>query len=112
MSVVQRKGKFGFRQIIFSWYNFIMETPVKKSGYIYFLLSEKMDAVKIGFTRGKIEKRLREWKTWHPYDFDVLKVLEGTMIEERLLHRRFWKDKIRGEWFRYSEELKEYIDSL
>jgi hypothetical protein len=89
-----------------------MERPAKKRGYIYFLLSEKMGAVKIGFTRGKIEGRLREWRTWHPYDFDMLKLLEGTMIEERKLHKRFSKDKIRGEWFKYSPEIKAYIDSL
>lgn len=89
-----------------------MELPVKKSGYIYFMLSEKMNAVKIGFTRGKIEDRLKKCQTWNPYNVDVLKIHKGTMIEERNLHKKFVKFKIKGEWFKYSKELKDYIDSI
>jgi hypothetical protein len=84
----------------------------KKIGYIYFLLSEKTGAVKIGFTRGTIEKRLKNTSAWSPYDYDVLKIIDGTMIEERALHKMFVADKIRGEWFHYSDELKKFIDSL
>ena len=87
-----------------------MSRGVKQQGFIYFLLSEKLDAVKIGFTRNNDMKvRLRDCQTWSPHEYDVLKVVEGTMLEERQLHRRFAKDKIRGEWFKYSEALKDYI---
>lgn len=89
-----------------------MARPEKQSGYIYFLLAEKLDAVKIGFTRGDIKKRLLFAHTWSPYDFDVLKVIKGTMVEEVQLHKRFHKDKIQREWFNYSDELKDYIDNL
>lgn len=99
-------------QIFFVCYTLSMTGPVKRSGFIYFLLSEKFDAVKIGFTRSNIEKRLKYAATWYPYDYDMIKLIEGTMLEERNIHKRFVKDKIRGEWFHYSAELKEYIENL
>jgi len=89
-----------------------MARPEKQCGYIYFLLAEKLDAVKIGFTRNTVEKRLKYGNTWSPYDFDVLKIIEGTMLDEVALHKRFHKDKIQREWFQYSDELKEFIDKL
>ncbi len=89
-----------------------MARTVKHSGFIYFLLAEKHNAVKIGFTRGSIEKRLINGITWSPYDFDVLKVIEGTMLDEVALHKRFAQYKIKREWFEYSDELKEFIDNL
>ena len=89
-----------------------MGQPVKRSGFIYFILSEKFNAVKIGFTRNNIEQRLKDAATWYPYDYDMIKMIEGTMIDERMIHRRFVKDKLRGEWFNYSDELKEYIENL
>jgi hypothetical protein len=89
-----------------------MARPEKQCGYIYFLLAERLDAVKIGYTRKSIEKRMKECKTWSPYEYDVLKIIEGTMLQEVALHKRFVKYKLRGEWFQYSDELKDFIDSL
>ena len=90
-----------------------MARTTKRCGYIYFMLSEKLDAVKIGFTRNSDMKvRLKNCHTWSPYAYDLLKMIEGTMIDECQLHKRFVKYKIRGEWFHYSDELKEFIDNL
>jgi hypothetical protein len=84
----------------------------KQCGYIYFLLADKLDAVKIGFTRLSVEGRFKDYSSYCPYAYEVLKVISGTMLEERALHKRFVKDKIRGEWFHYTEELKKFIEEL
>jgi hypothetical protein len=90
-----------------------MGRPVKQSGFIYFLLVEHADAVKIGWTRDKsLKTRMRHYYTYCPLNVDVLKVIPGSMLEERALHRRFVRDRIRAEWFRYSDELKAYIANL
>lgn len=112
MSENKSKHKVSFKPVFFVCYNLNMARTVKQCGYIYFLLSEKHDAVKIGFTRGSMEKRMKYFSTVCPYDYDVLKVIEGTMVEEHQLHKRFVKDKIRGEWFHYSDDLKHFIDML
>ncbi len=93
-------------------YNLTMYKPVKTVGYIYFILAERYDAVKIGFTRGAIADRLKHYKSATPYDYDLLKLIRGTMWEEKQLHKRFAKYQIRHEWFDYSDELKEYIELL
>lgn len=89
-----------------------MARPLKQGGFIYFLLAEKYDAVKIGFTRKCVGARLKECATWCPYDYDVLKIIKGTMAQERNFHKRFGQLRIRGEWFQYSEDLKTFIDKL
>ena len=93
-------------------YDLKMERPKKRGGYIYFLLAENIDAIKIGFTRNDIKERMRHYSCHSPYDFDLLKIIEGTMLEEAALHKRFVKYKIRSEWFVYSDEIKEFIDKL
>lgn len=90
-----------------------MTRPVKQSGFIYFLLAEGTDAVKIGYTHDfEMKSRMQQYHCHSPYNFDLLKILPGTMIEERNIHKRFVKLKIRGEWFKYTEELKEFIENL
>jgi hypothetical protein len=90
-----------------------MGRPVKQSGFIYFLLVEHADAVKIGWTRDKsLKTRMRHYYTYCPLNVDVLKVIPGSMMYERALHKRFTQIRMRGEWFRYTEELKSFIDNL
>ena len=89
-----------------------MVRPEKRCGYIYFLLSDKHNALKIGFTRNNLKQRLKDYFTHTPYDYDVLGAIKGTMMDERILHRRFVRYKIRGEWFNYSDELREYVEKV
>lgn len=83
-----------------------------RSGVIYFLLSEIHNAVKIGFTCSNIEERLKDYRNHSPYEYDLLKTIKGTMFQEKQLHKRFVRYKIRGEWFNYSDELKEFIEEI
>lgn len=100
-------------QLFFVCYTLSMVGLEEHRGYIYFLLAENADAVKIGYTRQKSMKtRMRYFYTYSPYSVDLLLIMPGSMIQERDIHKRFVKDKIHGEWFRYSDELKAYIEKL
>ncbi len=100
-------------QTIFVCYTLSMARPEKQCGYIYFLLAESVSAIKIGFTReGRLEGRMADYRVHSPYEYDLLKLIPGTMVEERMIHRRFVKLKIHGEWFAYTDELKKFIDKL
>ena len=112
MSEVESKVRKGRKQINFLCYTLSMARTTKRCGYIYFLLADKYNAVKIGFTRNTVEERLVNGNTWSPYEYDVLKVIKGTMLEESQIHHRFVSYKIRGEWFTYSDEIKYFISQL
>lgn len=67
--------------------------------------------IKIGFTRG-IHGRLAGLSTTSPYQMQLLRIVRGTIAEERALHRRFHHLHERGEWFRPGPDLVTYIDSI
>lgn len=61
---------------------------------------------KIGFTRRKVENRIKEFKTGNSNNLEIVSVFEskwGTKIEA-FLHRKYFDKKISGEWFILDEE--------
>lgn len=76
---------------------------------IYFVLDSAQDAVKIGYT-SRIDLRLPQLQTGSVNELRVIKTLPGTLADEQNLHRKFNHLRIRGEWFRYTGELKAFID--
>lgn len=56
--------------------------------------------VKIGWTKGELEGRLKGLRTGAPEPLVVYGTIQGTMAEERELHARFADYRLQGEWFR------------
>jgi hypothetical protein len=80
-----------------------------KRGFIYFIgMEDDSSAVKIGFA-GNVNARLSTLQTSSHQRLKVLIVIKGTLAKERELHRRFTSDHIRGEWFRRTEVIEEFI---
>ena len=56
---------------------------------------------KIGYTKRKVEERIKEFKTGNTAVFSIIEVFNskwGTKIESSL-HRQFYTKKVGGEWF-------------
>lgn len=81
-------------------------------GSVYFIRSEKTHEIKIGFTAGKIEDRLRALQTSHPHNLQVLAISRGNREHEKALHEKFASIRLRGEWFEPHPELLTYISVL
>jgi len=78
-----------------------------KEGYVYFLDGGEM--IKIGFTRS-LETRMKKMKTDVPSGVTFLHMEPGTFKSEKIVHRHFAELRVRGEWFRKSPELLDYIE--
>lgn len=74
---------------------------------IYFVRSG--DAVKIGYAE-RPDKRIPSLKTANPNELVVLGVMEGGVGDEKELHRRFSRRRLRGEWFELSNEILVFIE--
>lgn len=72
---------------------------------IYFIQDTSVLNIKIGFTAGDAEKRLRELQTGSPCGLVVLATIPGEKALERTLHERFASARVHGEWFRPVPEL-------
>lgn len=64
--------------------------------------------IKIGFT-DDIKSRVQQCQVGNPYLIRTLGTMFGFVKEERELHVRFCSSYLRGEWFNYSDELRDYI---
>jgi len=72
--------------------------------YVYFILKE--DSVKIGFSASPLT-RLRSFRC-----ASLLGTISGDRKIEKAMHRRFIKHRIKGEWFRASEDIIRFASEL
>lgn len=85
-------------------------TTRKVIGLVYFVKDERR--VKIGFSTNLL-KRMQTLQGHSGLELEVLLTLEGkTIRDEKNLHKRFAKDRIRkgNEWFRLSDEILAFIE--
>ena len=77
---------------------------------IYFIKGG--DFVKIGKSHSP-EKRIKELQTGNPYKLELLKTIkecsEGGYFNESDLHIKFKDHRVEGEWFRYTDEIENFI---
>lgn len=76
---------------------------------IYFIYHNEY--IKIGFSADPWG-RLASLQTAHYQRLDLLAIMPGDQAAEREIHRRFWKHRERGEWFRDNALLRQFIDEV
>ncbi len=69
------------------------------------------DYVKIGTSRS-VKDRIDQLQTGNPQEIEVLAVFEEQAFREYAIHKTFVHLNIRGEWFRYTEEIENYLKVL
>lgn len=81
-------------------------------GKIYFLCSD--NKIKIGYTKGSIEKRIQQLKTGSPNEIYKLGWMQGDKEKEKELHIKFSVYRIRhnGEWFLGEQEIIDFINDV
>lgn len=88
------------------------KTPRPRQSKIYFCQAGGPDGpVKIGITV-EVAGRLGSLKTGHHDELRLLALVNGTVKDEKALHRRFAEYRKRGEWFEFGPRLKKYVESL
>lgn len=80
-----------------------------RAGWVYFVLSG--DAVKIGFTDTRPDIRLKALQTGNPQELVLVGAIKGRSGLERTLHQAFAHLRIRGEWFRWTNEIAGYAET-
>lgn len=71
----------------------------KRAGTIYLIEAVGAFALKVGFTSGPLEKRLRDLQTGSPHELRLVASQSGSKSDERALHETLEDYRIRGEWF-------------
>jgi Meiotically Up-regulated Gene 113 (MUG113) protein len=83
----------------------------RTEGFVYFLLygNGNNAKVKIG-TSKNVNARLASLKTGVPGKVRVYYVTPANIALERELHDRFAEDRVSGEWFRFSQAIRDWIN--
>ena len=71
-------------------------------GYIYFVLADEVERVKIGYTQGVPRFRVDYMRTGSPVELRLARVIYGDRGLERDLHRYFSTRRVHREWFEAS----------
>lgn len=84
-----------------------------KTGWVYLALAVGAESfVKIGFTAACPWARIAEVTVGCPLPLRLVGVIRGTMALERELQGRFIGLWTKGEWFRWSGPLIEFVNTL
>lgn len=86
-------------------------TPGGAAKFTYIFHDEVSGKVKIGRTND-IKKRQIELETAYPCKLTLLALLPTDEWPELAVHRRFHADRIRGEWFHYSDAIRAFVSSF
>lgn len=81
----------------------------KNTGFVYFVQSG--DSVKIGYAKD-VNKRIKSLQTGNQEKLLLIGYIVGDLKKESEIHGMFDDYRLTGEWFKYSDEIREYIDSL
>lgn len=84
-----------------------------QEGCVYFIGNEDHDWVKIGKTTN-LPNRLSQLQTSCPFDLSILGYVKSQYPDrtETKLHYKFQDDRIRGEWFQLSSDIKDFITEI
>lgn len=75
-------------------------------GFIYF--AGFGDYVKIGYSVD-VDSRMKTLQTGFPMKLVLFLVIRGTPELEKQMHKKFVKSRLRGEWFKLSYEVTEFM---
>ena len=79
-----------------------------KKDNIYFIKAHTVNKLKVG-TSINPEKRLKGLQTANPYKLELIAYYPGGKIVENKIFKDLEKYHVRGEWYQYCAETKEYI---
>ncbi|WP_230280240.1 GIY-YIG nuclease family protein [Croceicoccus sp. Ery15] len=79
---------------------------------VYFIKPVGMDGpVKIGCSQSPTSRR-DALSTWSPFELEIVAEIEGGFDTEQCFHAMFEEQHQRREWFSWSEQLQDVIDSI
>jgi hypothetical protein len=80
--------------------------------HIYFIQEGTSGPIKIGFTAKNLQKRLSSVQISNPRQLVMIAAIPGCRKDECILHHKFAKAYIRGEWFKPVKSLMRYLATL
>jgi len=78
---------------------------------VYFVEAVGTNRIKIGITTN-LSRRFYSLETDSPYKLNLIYAFPGYRNKEKEIHEKFKHLCVKGEWFKYADEIKDYILKL
>lgn len=101
----KRNGRSGVRAV------YMNQRNRRGMGWVYFIASDFAQTVKIGWS-ALPESRVFYIDRHSATPVRLVWMFEGTLADERDLHRRFALHRLRHEWFVFHDDVKSFIAQL
>jgi len=79
-------------------------------GFVYFIEAVANRHIKIGWAKAP-ERRLKEFQTGSPTEYELLGTIPGSRTLERKLHKDFEEYHAQGEWFFGVKLIRDFIEA-
>ena len=89
----------------------LSQSHKKSDTFVYFIAVTNGAAIKIGWAED-VSARLADLQVGNHEQLFVVAALNGSRLTERLIHKCFDGSKIRGEWYKPTEDILEFIHLL
>jgi hypothetical protein len=76
---------------------------------LYFIRGKESGNIKIGFSTNP-DKRKSNLQTAHYEELEFIGIMSGTLEDEARIHEMFAEFNIRGEWFKATPKILEYVE--
>lgn len=87
----------------------VAHLPSQSPQFTYLLHDSVSGKVKIGCS-SNIKQRQSMLETAFPCKLTLLALIPTAELPERAAHKKFKADRIRGEWFEYSDAIKTFVE--
>jgi hypothetical protein len=77
---------------------------------VYFIATDDLMYVKIGHCNTDVQERLAALQIGCPIKLELYATMKGSIEEEQEVQKKFKHFNIRGEWFIFVNEIKEFIN--
>lgn len=84
---------------------------IKKPDLVYFALDEEGGRIKIGCSSDYV-RRIQRVAREAGCRLEPVGILSGSRLTEARIHERFSHLRLHGEWFRFSQEIYDFIDRV
>lgn len=81
----------------------------RETGFVYFIQGKDRRLIKIGWSIDP-KARLRQLECGSPEPLELVGALRGSPTDERRLHQQFALQRVRGEWFRVTREIRDLME--
>lgn len=88
--------------------NKTMETTETITQYVYMIMAKEDNTVKIG-TSNDPNKRLKQLQTGNNKQLVIVGLIKGGQELEKNIHALFRESRIKGEWFKYTQEIEDFF---